>query len=49
MQILPPESMTVYPDAARQRDLLPRFYLELGGALRLDELDTENRTISIRR
>ena len=55
MKILPPEHMKAYLDAADQRGLLPMFYLELVSglrkgelvALRWDDLDTQNRTISV--
>lgn len=55
MKILPPEHMKAYLDAADQRGLLPMFYLELVSGLRKgelvalqwDDLDTQNRTISV--
>ena len=55
MKTLPPEDVKAYLDAAKARDLLPLFYLELVSGLRKGEivallwsdLDTENRTISV--
>ena len=55
MQILPPEDMHAYLEAAKARDLLPMFYLELVSglrkgelvALRWEDLDVEPRTISV--
>ena len=55
MKILPQEHIRAYLDAARDRDLLPMFYLELVSglrkgelvALRWDDLDAEQRTISV--
>ncbi len=55
MKILPPEKMKAYLDAARDRDVLPMFYLELTTGLRKGEivallwsdLDEENKTISV--
>ena len=55
MKILPPEDMKTYLNAAEARGLLPMFYLELVSglrkgelvALRWDDLDTQNRTISV--
>ena len=55
MQILPPEHIKDYLDAADRRGLLPMFYLELVTGLRKGEitallwsdLDTQNKTISV--
>ena len=55
MKILPQEHIKAYLDAAKERDLLPLFYLELVSglrkgelvALRWDDLDAEQRTISV--
>ena len=55
MQILHPEDMRAYLDAAKSRDLLPMFYLELVSGLRKGELvallwsdlDIANKTISV--
>jgi len=55
MQILHPEDMKAYLDAARRRDQLPMFYLELVSGLRKGELvallwsdlNIENKTISV--
>ena len=55
MKILPADHIKSYLDAANARGLLPMFYLELVSglrkgelvALRWDDLDTQNRTISI--
>lgn len=55
MQTMAPEDMKAYLDAARARDMLPLFYLELVSGLRKGEivallwsdLDIENRTISV--
>ena len=55
MQILPPEHVHAYLEAARARNLLPMFYLELVTGLRKGELvalrwgdvDVVNRTISV--
>ena len=55
MKILPQEDIKAYLDAARERNLLPMFYLELVSglrkgelvALRWDDLDTAQRTISV--
>lgn len=55
MQILPSEDMHAYLEAAKARDLLPMFYLELVSglrkgelvALRWDDLDIRNKTISV--
>ena len=55
MQILPPEAIHAYLEAAKARELLPMFYLELVGglrkgellALRWDNADIQNRTISV--
>jgi len=55
MQILPPEHIKDYLDAADRRGLLPMFYLELVSGLRKGELtallwsdlDVQNRTISV--
>ena len=55
MQILPPEHIKTYLDAADKRGLLPMFYLELVTGLRKGEitallwsdLDTQNKTISV--
>ena len=57
MQILPPEHMKAYLDAADRRGLLAMFYLELTTGLRKGELvalrwsdvDVANRTISVSR
>ena len=54
-QILPPEDIHAYLEAAKARDLLPMFYLELVSglrkgelvALRWDDLDIQNKTISV--
>ena len=55
MQILPSEDMHTYLEAAKARDLLPMFYLELVSglrkgelvALRWDDLDIQSKTISV--
>ena len=55
INILPQEIIKAYLDAARERDLLPMFYLELVSglrkgelvALRWDDLDIVQRTISV--
>ena len=55
MQILPSKDMHAYLEAAKARDLLPMFYLELVSglrkgelvALRWDDVDIQNRTISV--
>ena len=55
MQILPPEHIKEYLNAANARGLLPMFYLELVSGLRKGELtallwsdlDIQNRTISV--
>ena len=55
MQILPSEDMHAYLEAAKARDLFPMFYLELVSglrkgelvALRWDDLDVRNKTISV--
>lgn len=55
MQILKPEHIKIYLDAADKRGLLPMFYLELVSGLRKGELvallwsdlDIKNRTISV--
>ncbi len=55
MQILPSEDMHAYLEAAKTRNLLPMFYLELVSglrkgelvALRWDDVDLQNRTISV--
>ena len=55
MQILPPEHIKDYLEAADRRGLLPMFYLELVTGLRKGEitallwsdLDTLNKTISV--
>ena len=55
MQILQPEHIKTYLDAADKRGLLPMFYLELVSGLRKGEitallwsdLDIQNRTISV--
>lgn len=55
MQILPAEHIHAYLSAADTRGLLPMFYLELVSglrkgelaALRWDDVDVENRTISV--
>lgn len=55
MKILPADHIKSYLDAANARGLLPMFYLELVSglrkgelvALRWDDLDTQNRTISV--
>ena len=55
MQILQPEHIKEYLDAAKARGLLPMFYLELVSGLRKGELtallwsdlDIQNRTISV--
>jgi len=55
MNILRPEDLKAYLSAAEGRNALPMFYLELVsglrkgelGALRWDDLDVENRTISV--
>lgn len=54
MQILPSEDIHAYLEAAKARNLLPMFYLELVSglrkgelvALRWDDLDIQNKTIS---
>ena len=56
MQILQPEHIKTYLDAADKRGLLPMFYLELVSGLRKGELtallwsdlDIQNKTISVR-
>ena len=55
MKILPSENMHTYLEAAKARDLLPMFYLELVSglrkgelvALRWDDLDIQSKTISV--
>ena len=55
MKILTPEHMKAYLEAAERRGLLPIFYLELVSglrkgelvALRWDDVDIQNRTISV--
>ena len=55
MKILPADHIKSYLDAANARGLLPMFYLELVSGLRIgelvalrwDDLDTQNRTISV--
>ena len=55
LQILPSEDIHAYLEAAKARDLLPMFYLELVSglrkgelvALRWDDVDIQNRTISV--
>ncbi len=55
IKTLPPEHMKAYLDAAQARGVLPMFYLELVSglrkgelvALRWDDLDINNRTISV--
>lgn len=55
MQILQPEHIKTYLDAADKRELLPMFYLELVSGLRKGELtallwsdlDIQNKTISV--
>lgn len=55
MQILPPEAMHAYLEAAKARDLLPMFYLELVSGLRKgelvalqwDDVDIQGKTISV--
>ena len=55
MQILKPEDIKAYLQAAEQRNALPMFYLELVSglrkgelaALRWDDIDTENKTVSV--
>jgi len=55
MQILPAQDMHAYLEAAKARDLLPMFYLELVSglrkgelvALRWDDLDIQSNTISV--
>ena len=55
MQILQPQHIKAYLDAAEKREVLPMFYLELVSGLRKGELtallwtdlDIENRTISV--
>ena len=55
MRILPSEDMHAYLEAAKARDLLPMFYLELVSGLRKgelvaprwDDLDVRNKTISV--
>ena len=55
MQILPSEDIHAYLEAAKARDLLPMFYLELVSglrkdelvALRWDDLDIQSKTISV--
>ena len=55
MQILKPEDIKAYLQAAEQRNALPMFYLELISglrkgelaALRWDDIDTENKTVSV--
>lgn len=55
MQILPSKDMYAYLEAAKARDLLPMFYLELVSGLRKgelvdlrwDDVDIQNKTISV--
>ena len=55
MQILPAQDLHAYLEAAKARDLLPMFYLELVSglrkgelvALRWDDLDIQSNTISV--
>ena len=55
MQILPSEDMHAYLEAAKTRNLLPMFYLELVSglrkgelvALRWDDVDIQGKTISV--
>ncbi len=55
MQILPSEDMHAYLEAAKARDLLPMFYLELVSGLRKgelvalqwDDVDIQGKTISV--
>ena len=55
MQILPPDSMHAYLEAAKARGVLPMFYLELVTglrkgelvALRWEDVDIQNKTISV--
>ena len=55
MNVLSPEQMGAYLEAAQRRELLPMFYLELVSglrkgelvALRWDDLDIQSRTISV--
>ena len=55
MQILPSEDMHTYLEAAKARDLLPMFYLELVSGLRKgelvalqwDDVDIQGKTISV--
>ena len=55
MQILPAQDMHAYLEAAKARDLLPMFYLELVSglrkgelvALRWDDLDIQSNTVSV--
>ena len=57
MKILPPEHVHAYLEAAKARGLLPMFYLELASglrkgelvALRWEDVDVQNRTISVSR
>ena len=57
MQILPSEDMHAYLEAAKARNLLPMFYLELVSglrkgelvALRWDDVDIQGKTISVRK
>lgn len=57
MQILEPQQIAAYLKAAEEREMLPMFYLELVSglrkgelvALRWDDLDDANRTISVSR
>ena len=57
MKILPPECIHAYLEAARARELLPMFYLELASglrkgelaALRWEDVDIQSRTISVSR
>ena len=55
MRVLSPEQIGAYLEAAQRRELLPMFYLELVSglrkgelvALRWDDVDLQNRTISV--
>ena len=57
MKVLSPEQMGAYLEAAQRRELLPMFYLELVSglrkgelvALRWEDVDIQNRTISVSR
>ena len=53
MNILPPEHIRAYLESARTRGPQPMFYLELASgllvALRWDDVDVQNRTISVSR